>query len=87
MESIAPLPECERQGAEISALAKVAEGWVRETGRVEQEKWAVGAIRRARYRRGEWMTPEDTKAILPVATIGASGGTVEGTGSPHHPPG
>ena len=32
--------------------------------------WAVGAIRRARYRRGEWMTREDTKAIFPVATKG-----------------
>ena len=70
MESIAPLPECERQGAEISALARVAEEWVRETGGVEHEKWAVGAIRRARYRRGEWMTREDTKAIFPVATKG-----------------
>ena len=36
MESIAPLPGCERQGNEISALAKVAEEWVRETGGVEQ---------------------------------------------------
>ena len=70
MESIEPLPECERQGAEISALARVAEDWVRETGGVEQEMWAVGAIRRARYRRGEWMTREDTKAIFPVATKG-----------------
>ena len=70
MESIAPLPECERQGKEISALAKVAEEWVRETGGVEQETWAVGAIRRARYRRGELMTREDTKAIFPVATKG-----------------
>ena len=34
MESIAPLSECERQGAEISALASVAEEWVRETGGV-----------------------------------------------------
>ena len=70
MESIAPLPECERQGAEISALARVAEEWVRETGGVEHEKRAVGAIRRARYRRGEWMTREDTKAIFPAATKG-----------------
>ena len=29
MESIAPLPECERQVAEISALARVAEEWLR----------------------------------------------------------
>ena len=70
MESIEPLPECARQGAEISALARVAEEWVRETGGVEQEMWAVGAIRRARYRRGEWMTQEDTKAMFPVATKG-----------------
>ena len=70
MESIAPLSECERQGNEISALAKVAEEWVRETGGVEQGTWAVGAIRRAKYRRGEWMTREDTKAIFPVATKG-----------------
>ena len=70
MESIAPLLECERQGAEISALARVAEEWVRETGGVEQEMWALGAIRHARYRRGEWMTREDTKAIFPVATKG-----------------
>ena len=70
MESIAPLPECDRQGAEISALARVAEEWVRETGGLEHEKWAVGAIRRARYHRGEWMTREDTKAIFPVATKG-----------------
>ena len=52
MESIAPLPECERQGNEISARAKVAEEWVRETGGVEQGTWVVGAIQRARYRRG-----------------------------------
>ena len=32
--------------------------------------WTVGAIRRARYRRGEWMTREDTKLIFPVATKG-----------------
>ena len=70
MESIAPLPECERQGTEISALARVAKEWVRETGGVEQEMWAVGAIRRATYRRGEWMTREDTKAIFSVATKG-----------------
>ena len=70
MESIVSQPECERQGAEISALARVAEEWVRETGGVEHEKWAVGAIWRARYRRGEWMTREDTKAIFPVATKG-----------------
>ena len=70
MESIAPLPECERQGNEMSALAKVAEELVRETGAVEQRTWAVGAIRRARYRRGEWMTREDTKVIFPVATKG-----------------
>ena len=41
MESIAPLPECERQGNEVSALAKVAEEWVQETGGVEQGTWAV----------------------------------------------
>ena len=35
MESIAPLPECGRQGAQISALARVAEEWVRKTGGVE----------------------------------------------------
>ena len=70
MESIAPLPECERQGNKISALAKVAEEWVRETGGVEQGTWALGAIRRARYRRAEWMTRQDTKAIFPVATKG-----------------
>ena len=70
MESIAQLPECERQGNEISALAKGAEERVQETRGVEQGTWAVEAIRRARYRRGEWMTWEDTKAIFPVATKG-----------------
>ena len=70
MASIASLPECQRQGAEISALARVAEEWPRETGGVEHEKWAVGAIRRARYRWAEWMTREDRKAIFPVATKG-----------------
>ena len=68
MESVAYLPECERQGNEISALARGAEEWVRETGGVEHEKLAVEAIRRARFGRGEWMTREDTKAIFPVAT-------------------
>ena len=42
MESIASLPECERQATEISALARVAEEWVRETGGEEHGKWAVG---------------------------------------------
>ena len=70
MLSIASLPECKRQGTEISALARVAEEWVREAGGEEHRKWAVGAIRRARYHRGEWMTREDTKAIIPVATKG-----------------
>ena len=87
MESIASLPGCERQGTEISSLARVAEEWVRETGGAEHGKSAVGAIWRARYRRGEWMTREDTKVICPVATKGASVGTVEWTGSPHHLPG
>ena len=62
MESIAPLPECERQGNEL------AEEWVRETGGAERGTWAVGAIRRERYGRGEWMKREDTKAIFPVET-------------------
>ena len=44
MESIAPMPECESQGNKISALAKVAEEQVRETGGVEQGTWAVGAF-------------------------------------------
>ena len=44
MESIASLLDCERQGNEILALAKVAEEWVRGRGGVEQGKWAVGAI-------------------------------------------
>ena len=70
MVSIAPLRECVRQGNEILALAKVREEWVREMGGVEQGTWAVAAIRRARYRRGEWMTREDTKAMFPVATEG-----------------
>ena len=70
MESIASLPECERQGTEISALARVAEEWVREKGGQEHGKWAVGAIQPARYRRGERMTREDIKAIFPVATKG-----------------
>ena len=39
-------------------------------GGVEQGTQAVGAIRHSRYRRGEWMTREDTKAIFPVATKG-----------------
>ena len=68
MGSIAPLPECERQGHEISALAKVAEDRVRETRGVEQGTSAVGTIWRARYRKGEWMMREDTKVIFPVAT-------------------
>ena len=72
MRSIASLPECERQGTEISALARVAEEWVRETGREEHGKWAVSAIRRTRYRRGEWMTWEDGKAIFPAATKGTA---------------
>ena len=70
MESITSLPECGRKGAEISALARVAEECVHETGREEHGNWVVGAIRRARYRRGESMTQEGTKAIFPVATKG-----------------
>ena len=50
---LVPLPECERQGNVISALVKVAEEWLRGTEGVEQGTWAVGAIRHARYRRGE----------------------------------
>ena len=78
LETIVALPECERQGAEISALARVAEKWVRETGGEEHGKWAVGAIRPARYRRGEWMTREDTKAIFPVATKGPAAAQCRG---------
>ena len=70
MESIAPLPACERQANEVSALARVAEGWVRETGGAEQGTCTVGAIRRARYRRGEWKTREGTKVIFPMARKG-----------------
>ena len=70
MESILWLPEYQSQCAEISALARVAEEWLRKTGGVEHEKWAVGAIWRARYCRGEWMMRGDTKAIFPVATKG-----------------
>ena len=71
-DSIALLPECERQGNQMSALAKVAQEWVQETWGVEQGTSAVGASRRARYRRGEWMTVEDTKVIFPVATKGSA---------------
>ena len=78
MESIAPLPECERQGAEMSALARVAEEWVRGTGGVEHEKWAGGAVRRAGYCRGEWMMREDRKAIFPVATKGPAAAHLRG---------
>ena len=56
MENIAQLPECERQGNEIWALARVAQEWEQETAGVEQGRWAVGAIRGLGYRRGEWMT-------------------------------
>ena len=70
MGSIVSLPECERQGAEISALARMPEEWVRATGGVEHGKSVVGAIRHARYHRGDLMTREDTKAMLPVATRG-----------------
>ena len=72
-ESISLLPECDRQGDEVSALAKVAEEWVWEAGGAEQgtgTQWTVRAIRRARYRREEWMTREDTMLILPVAMKG-----------------
>ena len=78
MESMVPLPECERQGNQISALAKVAEEWVPRTGGVEQGTWAVGAIRRARYRKEEWMTREDTKVIFPVATKGPAAAQCRG---------
>ena len=70
MESIAATPECERQGSDVSPLAKVAEEWVRESGGSEQGTWTLGAIRRARYRRRERVTREDTKVIFPVATKG-----------------
>ena len=87
MERIAPLPGCERQGNEISAVAKEAEEWVRETGGVEQGTWAVVATQRMTHRRGEWMTREDKKVDIPRGNQGASGSAVEGTGSPHPPPG
>ena len=75
MESISPLPECERQGNDVSVLAKVAGEWVPEAGGAEPggetgTESTVGAIRRARYRRGEWMTRENTKMLFPVATKG-----------------
>ena len=63
MESISPLSECERQGNDVSALAKVAEERVREAGGAEQgagTKWTGGAIRRATCRRGKWIIREDT---------------------------
>ena len=82
MESIAPLPECERQGNDVSALAKVAEESVREKGTAEQGTWTVGSIRRSRYRRGQWMTREDTKVIFPVATKGP--GTAQWRGQAVH---
>ena len=53
MENRAPLPECERQGNQVSALARLAEEWVRQTGGAEQGTWTLGAIWRARYHRGE----------------------------------
>ena len=68
MEGISPLTECVLQGNDIWALAKVAKEWVREAGGMEpggenREEWKVGAIRRVRYRRGGWMTRENTKLI------------------------
>ena len=71
MESISPLPECERQGNEASALANVAEEWLRQARGAEQvtgTNWTVGAIRRARYRRAEWMTREDINFVFSMAT-------------------
>ena len=84
MESIAPLPECDRQGKKVSFLARVAEEWVRETGGAEQVTLTMGVIRRARYRRGEWMTREDTKVVIPWQQRGRrqhSGGGKQSTSS------
>ena len=87
MESIAPLPECERQGNELSALPRVAEECMRETGGSEQGTWTVGAIRRARYCKGEWMTQEDTKVMFPVATKQLAVAQWRGQALPHPHPG
>ena len=71
MESnISPLPECERQGNEVSALARVAAEWLRETRGSEQGTRTVGTIGRTSYHRGEWMTQEDQKVIFHVPTKG-----------------
>ena len=75
MEGTSPLPGCVPEGNNISALSKVAEEWVREAGGVDPggvtgTDWTVGAIRRARYRTGEWMTQEDTKLMFPMAPKG-----------------
>ena len=75
MASILPFRECERHGNGVSALAKVAEEWVREAGGAKPAgetgtKWTVGATQRARYCKGEWMTREDTGLIFAVAPKG-----------------
>ena len=63
MESIVLLRECETQGNDVSALAKVAEEGVREAGGAELgrgTKWTVGHP--ARQRRGRafhMLLPDD----------------------------
>ena len=75
MEGIALLPKCAQQGNDVSAIAKVAVEWIHEAGKIgewgeETGTWTVAAIRRARYRRGEWTTREETKQIFPMVQKG-----------------
>ena len=77
MEGISPLPEFVLQGNDISAIAKMAEEWVRQAGGMDPggengEASKVGAIRRPRYRRSELMTGKDRKMIFPMVPKGAA---------------
>ena len=85
MESIAPLLECETQANEVSALAKVAEEWVRETGRAERGDVDDGGHSTREVPQGRMDDTGGHNGGIPRGNEGAGGSTVEGAGSPHPP--
>ena len=84
MESIAPLPECERQDiGPCQGGRRMGAG----DGRSGAREVGSGGHSACEVPQGRLDDAGGHKVDIPCGDEGASGGTVEGTGSPHHPPG
>ena len=89
MESISPLPECERQGNEVSALAKVADKMCAAGGGSragDENKVDSGGHPTRRVPQGRVHDRGGHKVGIPRGNEGNGGGVMERASGLHAPP-